>query len=180
MQPCKIGTVARELGVSTRRIIEYERAGLIHPIREPRTGDRLFDEQDIAQLTLVRHLLQDVGFSIAALHELFRRAPCWELTNCNGKHSCPVPRSPFVACYELRAAGTETPRARDCARCSVRAARTGPRPAPRTPLPSLAGSAVSAFSAGRCPPPGASGHGGIRSPASLAVIASGRENDVTP
>ena len=43
----KIGEVARRLGISARRLSEYEHAGLVRPRREPRTEDRIYDERDV-------------------------------------------------------------------------------------------------------------------------------------
>ncbi|MFH1418552.1 MAG: MerR family transcriptional regulator, partial [Planctomycetota bacterium] len=90
----KIGEVAREISLSDRRIREYERAGLIRVRREPRTGDRLFDDRAIAQLRLIKTLIHDRGFTIEALRSLIQYAPCWELTDCPRRDSCPIISSP--------------------------------------------------------------------------------------
>jgi MerR family transcriptional regulator/heat shock protein HspR len=115
----KIGDVARELGLSPRRLIEYERAGLLHPRREARTGDRLYDESEVAQARVFINLLHQAGFTIESLRQLLRYAPCWELTQCPHKTACPVPARPFVPCYEQRAAGVDTACQSDCARCPI-------------------------------------------------------------
>ena len=48
----KIGTVARQEGVSVRTIIRLEKAGTI-TARRDRNGARVFDEQDVARLRAI-------------------------------------------------------------------------------------------------------------------------------
>jgi len=123
----KIGEVARLLNLSPRRVYEYERAGLIHPIREPATNNRLYDEHEVSQLRSIRSCLHDMGLSVQALRHLMRYAPCWELTDCPAKDRCPVVRNPLLPCYVQRAAGAVIPRNADCERCPIRGAKDTPR-----------------------------------------------------
>ncbi len=46
----KIGQVSKELGISQRRIIEYEKVGLLKPDRQEQTNDRLFSDFDVRQV----------------------------------------------------------------------------------------------------------------------------------
>jgi len=115
----KIGQVARQLWVSPRRVIEYERAGLVRPRREPSTGDRLFDDDDVEQLRRIRRFLERRGLTLAALRTLLAYAPCWELTGCPERTTCAVPRDPFTPCYRQRAAGIAIACERDCSRCPI-------------------------------------------------------------
>jgi len=124
----RIGTVARALNVTPRRLIEYERAGLICPARDPRTNDRLYDAHDIALLRRIVNLIREKHFSLAALRELFARAPCWIVLDCQYRDSCAVPRKGLVRCYEQRAAGVRTPRQGDCHSCPVYRCSIGHNP----------------------------------------------------
>ena len=124
----KIGTVARELQLSERRIREWEHAGLLRPRREPKTGDRLFDDRDIAQAHIIKSLIHEKGFTIRAAQQLLRYAPCWELTNCELKASCPAYLDPRTPCYEHRANATLMPCRSDCARCPVFHSKDAERP----------------------------------------------------
>ena len=124
----KIGKIARELALCERRIREYERAGLIRPRRELKTGDRLFSKHDVEQLRLIKKFIHDQGFTINALQQLIRYAPCWELTGCEMKVSCEVPSNPRVPCYKQRAAGARTDCAVECERCLIHHSKDLPRP----------------------------------------------------
>lgn len=115
----KIGSAAIELGLSERRIREYERAGLIHLRRDPQTRDRLFDDRDISQLRTIHRLIHEEGYTLHTLGELLRYAPCWKLTDCPNKDTCPVPRDPSTPCYEQRRRSAEIPCDADCAQCPI-------------------------------------------------------------
>jgi MerR family transcriptional regulator/heat shock protein HspR len=143
MDVFKIGAAARQLGLSERRIREYERAGLIRPRREPNTGDRLFGRRELTQLRLIQHLIHEKGFTLEAFKELLRYAPCWELTKCELKDACSIPRNPTVPCYEQRAAGAYAPCDAECEFCPIYLTKEQPRShvviAPRgesAPIPS--------------------------------------------
>ena len=129
----KIGAVARAVGLSERRIREYERAGLIRLRREPRTGDRLFAERDVAQLRLVKSCIHERGFTIEALQQMIRYAPCWELSDCSFEDSCPVLGDPQIPCYQQRAAGVALPCAADCDYCLIYGSKDQPRSRVVTP-----------------------------------------------
>ena len=125
----KIGEVARELGLSERRIREYERAGLVRPQREARTGDRLFEEYEIDQIRLIQGLIHDKGMTIEGIRLLLAYAPCWELTDCQAKEECPILEDSLVSCYQQRSSGTELPCPIDCERCPIYHMKDQPRPA---------------------------------------------------
>ncbi len=141
MKTRKIGQVARELRISERRIREYERAGLLRVRREPKTNDRLFDDCDVEQIRTIMALIRQRGFSIEALTELIRYAPCWELTDCPLREACPATHNPLVPCYEQRAAGAPMPCEADCERCLIYRSKDLPRrrvavrPTPRDKQP---------------------------------------------
>ncbi len=115
----KIGDVARELRISERRIREYEKAGLIRPRREPSTTDRLFNNRDVAQIRIIRRLIQEQGFSLKAIKLLIQYAPCWELTDCPRRKACPAFRNPDIPCYELKEKGIHTLCPTTCEHCPI-------------------------------------------------------------
>ncbi len=123
----KIGQVAVEIATCERRIREYERAGLIHPLRDPKTGDRLFSERDVEQLRIIKDLIHKRGYTTAAIRQLFCYAPCWVLTACPHRTSCPAYSNPERPCYELRAAGVEMACRPNCQRCPIFLCRGEPR-----------------------------------------------------
>ncbi|MFE7650560.1 TioE family transcriptional regulator [Streptomyces phaeoluteigriseus] len=51
-----IGPLAHQLGVRSATLRKWERAGLVHPRRDPRTGYRVFDEADVRDARLARQL----------------------------------------------------------------------------------------------------------------------------
>ena len=61
-----ISVAARLLAMHPQTLRKYERAGLIHP---PRTIGklRLYSEQDIARLKLIKHLVDDLGMNLAGV-----------------------------------------------------------------------------------------------------------------
>jgi len=115
----KIGAVARELCISQRRIREYERAGLIRPVREANTGDRLFEARDVEQVRMIQRMIHEEGLTIPGIKRLLSSAPCWELTGCNAFERCAVARRPEVPCYEQRASGAHAPCPVECNRCPI-------------------------------------------------------------
>ncbi len=61
-----ISVAARLLAMHPQTLRKYERAGLIHP---PRTIGklRLYSEQDITRLRLIKHLVDDLGMNLAGV-----------------------------------------------------------------------------------------------------------------
>ncbi|USQ86905.1 TioE family transcriptional regulator [Streptomyces phaeoluteigriseus] len=51
-----IGPLAHQLGVRSATLRKWERAGLVRPRRDPRTGYRVFDEADVRDARLARQL----------------------------------------------------------------------------------------------------------------------------
>ena len=127
MKSRKIGSVARELNLSERRIREYERAGLVRFPREPNTGDRLFDKRAVAQIRIIKELIHQRGFTMQALRQLIRYAPCWELADCDPVDSCAAVRNPRTPCYEQRASGVPLPGEAGCERCLIYRSKDLPR-----------------------------------------------------
>lgn len=70
-----ISVAARILDMHPQTLRKYERVGLIMPSRT-RGMSRLYSEEDIARLKLIKHLVEDLGLNHAGVHlaiELFNR-----------------------------------------------------------------------------------------------------------
>lgn len=65
----RIGTVARESGVSIDTIRYYEREGLLPPPRRRPSGYREYDADALARLRFIRRA-KDLGFSLEDIREL--------------------------------------------------------------------------------------------------------------
>lgn len=123
----KISEVSRVIGLSERRIREYERAGLIRPRREPRTNDRLFGPVEVSQLTVLKRLVNENKFTLENLRVLLAYAPCWALTDCKVRDRCPVLRDPATPCYLQPEKACI--RDGDCLRCPIYLSKEQPREA---------------------------------------------------
>lgn len=70
-----ISVAARILDMHPQTLRKYERVGLIMPSRT-RGMSRLYSEEDIARLKLIKHLVEDLGLNHAGVHlaiDLFNR-----------------------------------------------------------------------------------------------------------
>lgn len=70
-----ISVAARLLDMHPQTLRKYERVGLIMPSRT-RGMSRLYSDEDIARLKLIKHLVEDLGLNHAGVHlaiELFNR-----------------------------------------------------------------------------------------------------------
>ena len=97
-----IGDVSREVGLSQKRIREYEKEGFIAPRRELATNNRRYTEFDIRQIQRIKSLIHDHGFTLACLKYLLISAPCWNIFACKQKDTCPVTQNPGAPCYDVR------------------------------------------------------------------------------
>ncbi|MBN1514230.1 MAG: MerR family transcriptional regulator [Phycisphaerae bacterium] len=126
MEPLKkISEVGREVGLSDRRIREYERVGLIRPRREPRTRDRLYGPKEVAQLRLIKELVRKHSLTLENIRMLLAYAPCWELTDCPVRDRCPVLKDPTTPCY-LQPAHV-CGQGEDCLHCPIYRSKDRPR-----------------------------------------------------
>ena len=66
-----ISSIARMLQVHPQTLRFYERSGFVKPERS-RGDNRLYSEQDIAQLRLVLHLTRDLGVNTAGVEIILR------------------------------------------------------------------------------------------------------------
>jgi MerR family transcriptional regulator, repressor of the yfmOP operon len=113
-----ITNVSRMVGLSQKRIREYEKEGLIKPRRDPRTNNRLYMESDIRRIEHIKRLIHEHGFTIACLKYFLSCAPCWIIYRCNRKETCPAYHEPHAHCYEIARAAVPVAAA-DCDDCAV-------------------------------------------------------------
>lgn len=114
-----IGEVSQQVGLSQKRIREYEQGGLIRPRREPRTNNRFYTQADIRQIERIRTLIHEHGFTVACLRYFLTAAPCWIVFDCKEKDSCPSYRSPHAACYELMKKVVNDDGTVKCSQCPI-------------------------------------------------------------
>ena len=65
----QIGQVADRTGLSLRTIRFYEENGLVRPTSRTEGGFRLYSEDDVARLEVIKRM-KPLGFSIEDMHEL--------------------------------------------------------------------------------------------------------------
>lgn len=67
----QIGEVASRVGLSLRSVRYYEEAGLVRPAKRTVGGFRLYGEEEIASLALVKQM-KPLGFSLKEMRHLLR------------------------------------------------------------------------------------------------------------
>lgn len=65
-----IGTAAKKAGISRQSLQYYLMVGLIEPTEVTPTSRRLFDEESIKRIRLIKKL-SDSGYPLRAIRELF-------------------------------------------------------------------------------------------------------------
>ena len=65
----QIGVVAERLGLSVRTVHYWEEAGLVTPSARSAGGFRLYTEDDVARLTIIRRM-KPLGFTLDEMREL--------------------------------------------------------------------------------------------------------------
>jgi MerR family transcriptional regulator, repressor of the yfmOP operon len=122
---CQINDVSRQVGLSQKRIREYEKEGLIKPEREPRTNNRRYTLKDIDQIRRINELIHNHGFTLASLKYILRNTACWAVFDCREKEDCPSYRRMDTPCYEaIGSTESDTP-SKACARCPIYLNRNG-------------------------------------------------------
>ena len=94
-----IGEVSQKVGLSQKRIREYEKEGFIAPIRDAKTNNRHYEGLDIQQIKQINNLIHQHGFTIACLKTLLKSAPCWIIFDCKKTAECAVFKDPHTPCY---------------------------------------------------------------------------------
>jgi MerR family transcriptional regulator, heat shock protein HspR len=64
-----ISMAARLLGMHPQTLRKYERLGLVQPTRRIGTT-RLYSQEELARLRLIKHLVDDVGVNLAGVQKL--------------------------------------------------------------------------------------------------------------
>ena len=109
---------SRRVNLSQKRIREYEKEGLIKPLREPSTNNRLYTNFDVLQIDRIHKLIHEDGFTLPCLKKLLVMAPCWNLFDCRQRKKCPAYKNPHTPCYKV-AKQHRTQANRNCERCAI-------------------------------------------------------------
>lgn len=114
-----INDVAKRVGLSQKRIREYETSGFIRPAREPRTNNRRYTDADIRQIQRIKALIHNHGFTVACLKYVLSATPCWVVFDCGQKETCPTYGSARLPCYAvIQRAGVQD-RLEKCRQCPI-------------------------------------------------------------
>lgn len=116
---CLINEVSQRVGLSQKRIREYEKGGLIKPKREPRTNNRRYSEADINQILRIKELIHEHGFTVACLRFFLASAPCWIIFNCARKERCPTYNEHRSPCYEVVKTAASHGGLKNCNSCPI-------------------------------------------------------------
>ncbi|BBO85613.1 MerR family transcriptional regulator [Desulfosarcina ovata] len=114
-----INDVSKRVGLSQKRIREYETNGFIRPIREPKTNNRRYTEADIRQIQRVKVLIHEHGFTVSCLKYFLSAAPCWVIFECGQKEICPTYGSVRLPCYEMIEKTGVPDRVNKCRQCPI-------------------------------------------------------------
>jgi MerR family transcriptional regulator, repressor of the yfmOP operon len=113
-----INDAARMVGLSQKRIREYEEAGLVKPDRQSRTNNRIYGDDDIERILRIKQLIHEHGFTLAGLKYFSAAVPCWILYGCDEKELCPAYQASQSPCYEIMSAA-DAAYPEKCRSCSV-------------------------------------------------------------
>ena len=116
----KIGQVAQLVGLSIKRIREYEKEGLVKPLRGKTSNQRMYGSLEIGRIIQTKKLIHERGLTLAGIKMLLNLAPCWIIFDCKDPKSCPSYKNPHARCFELKEkTSKENTRAGDCEICPV-------------------------------------------------------------
>ncbi len=79
-----IGIVAELMDVRPETLRVWDREGLVTPSRW--RGSRCYSDADLQRMVLVRHLLDEQGFNLAAVRGYIKLYPCWPVDDCGPCH----------------------------------------------------------------------------------------------
>ena len=88
--PYTISSAANALNLHPRTLRNYEKAGLVKPVR--RGSWRYYSKVDIAWIKCLHNMIHEKGINITSLSKLLSFAPCWEVADCSAetRAECPV------------------------------------------------------------------------------------------
>jgi len=95
-----IGEISRKVNLSQKRIREYEKEGLLAPIRDAKTNNRYYTDFDIKQIKQINKLIHKHGLTISCLKTLLKSAPCWNIFGCQKIGECAAYKNPHKPCYD--------------------------------------------------------------------------------
>ena len=95
-----IGDISRKVNLSQKRIRDYEKEGLLAPLRDPRTNNRKYTDADVKQIKQINDLIHRHGLTISCLKTLLKAAPCWNIFDCKKTGKCPAYKNPHIPCYD--------------------------------------------------------------------------------
>jgi len=98
----KIGQVAQMVGLSIKRIREYEKEGLVKPVRGETSNQRMYGAFEIGRILQTKKLIHERGLTLAGIKMLLNLAPCWVIFNCQDTTSCPAYKKPHSRCFEFK------------------------------------------------------------------------------
>ncbi|RMD97868.1 MAG: MerR family transcriptional regulator [Calditrichaeota bacterium] len=116
----KIGQVARQLNIAVETIRMYEREGLLIP-EKTKSGQRLFNHEDIHWISCIRRLVKDEGLNLEGIRRLLALLPCWEIRPCTQQEwsQCPAYFGATRPCWTIKSEIPLSCRAENCRECPV-------------------------------------------------------------
>jgi len=118
-EACLITEAAKRVGLSQKRIRDYESCGLVSPSRQPKTNNRLYSELDIERILRVKELIHEHGFTLACIRFLMASTPCWIIFRCNQAEVCPARQFGNKRCFEVIQKAMGPDGRTDCQRCPI-------------------------------------------------------------
>lgn len=97
-----IEETAALVGLSQKRIREYEREGLLKPARQAHTRNRLFTETEISRIKRIKYLIHRKGITVRSIQQLMVIAPCWEIFGCRTKEECTAYQQYPATCWKAK------------------------------------------------------------------------------
>lgn len=96
-----IGIAAELLDVHPRTLRLYEESGLLRPAR--RNNRRLYTNHDVMWVRCIRHLIHKQGLNQEGLRRLLALIPCWNIRGCSAASSndCPARSDRSAPCWHL-------------------------------------------------------------------------------
>ena len=120
----KIGQVSQKVGLSIKRIREYEKEGLIKPMRGKTSNQRLYGSYEINMIMQIKNLIHRRGLTIAGIKALLNLAPCWTIFKCGKTEFCSAYKHPYNRCWEIKERfNEEVACIGDCRKCPIFLAR---------------------------------------------------------
>jgi len=98
----KIGKVAMQVGLSIKRIREYEKEGFLRPARCESSNQRMYSEFEINQILQIKKLIHERGMTVEGIRYLLNLAPCWSIFGCENSSECEAFQHPHQRCWQVK------------------------------------------------------------------------------